>query len=312
MSIYLVSFIALFILKIVYLQIAKKLNIVDKPNHRSSHKTITIRGGGIVFPISILLYFMLSGFQYPLFVLGVFIISLVSFIDDIKSLSASIRLFFQFISILFVLFQLSDSLPLVYMPIVLFIFLGGVNAYNFMDGINGITVSYSLVLLLTFYFLNSVLFFVDNNLIIFILLSIIVFAFFNFRIRALCFSGDVGSVSIALIVLFLLLKLIIDTGEPIYALLLSIYAIDSGCTLLYRKFKGEDIFKPHRSHLYQKLIDHKGYSHLMVSLLYSSFQLTLNYLIIFHISKLHNKTLCVVLLLSILIFSYIVIKRKLK
>ena len=174
--------------------------------------------------------------------------------DDIKSLQPLIRLAVQIIVVLLVLFELFSEVSLFYFLIVLFIMLGGLNAYNFMDGINGMTASYSLVILSTLYYINESLLFVDPDLIIFPLLSVLVFLFFNFRVKALCFSGDVGSLSLALLILFLLFKLIIFTGEPLYALFLIIYAVDSGLTLINRKLNGENVFKPHRSHLYQQLV----------------------------------------------------------
>ncbi|MDG1916313.1 MAG: UDP-GlcNAc--UDP-phosphate GlcNAc-1-phosphate transferase [Flavobacteriales bacterium] len=311
MSIYLISFFVLFIVMLVYLKIANRFNIVDKPNNRSSHEVVTIRGGGIVFPISILMYFVLSGFQYPLFVAAIFIISAISFIDDIKPLNTSIRLVIQFISIVLVIVQLFPDIPFLFIPLVLFILLGGVNAYNFMDGINGITGAYSLVLLCTFCYLNQSLSFVDNDLIVFGLLSVLLFLIFNFRTKALCFSGDVGSLSIALFVLFLLFKLIIVTGEPIYALFLMVYGIDSGFTLISRKLKGENIFEPHRTHLYQLLVHLKGYSHLSVSFLYSFIQLGINYLIIFHILNMKKAYFWSILFILISILSYKWIKNRL-
>jgi len=311
MSIYLISFFVLFIVMLVYLKIANRFNIVDKPNNRSSHEVVTIRGGGIVFPISILMYFVLSGFQYPIFVAAIFIISAISFVDDIKPLNTSIRLVIQFISIVLVIVQLFPDIPFLFIPLVLFILLGGVNAYNFMDGINGITGAYSLVLLCTFCYLNQSLSFVDNDLIVFGLLSVLLFLIFNFRTKALCFSGDVGSLSIALFVLFLLFKLIIVTGEPIYALFLMVYGIDSGFTLISRKLKGENIFEPHRTHLYQLLVHLKGYSHLSVSFLYSFIQLGINYLIIFHILNMKKAYLWSILFILISILSYKWIKNRL-
>lgn len=296
---------------LVYLKIANRFNIVDKPNNRSSHEVVTIRGGGIVFPISILMYFVLSGFQYPYFVAAIFIISAISFVDDIKPLNTSIRLVIQFISIVLVIVQLFPDIPFLFIPLVLFILLGGVNAYNFMDGINGITGAYSLVLLCTFCYLNQSLSFVDNDLIVFGLLSVLLFLIFNFRTKALCFSGDVGSLSIALFVLFLLFKLIIVTGEPIYALFLMVYGIDSGFTLISRKLKGENIFEPHRTHLYQLLVHLKGYSHLSVSFLYSFIQLGINYLIIFHILNMKKAYFWSILFILISILSYKWIKNRL-
>ena len=178
-----------------------------------------------------------------------------------------------------------------------------------MDGINGITASYSLVLLSTFYYINQSIFFVDSDLIIFVLLSVIVFLFFNFRTKALCFSGDVGSLSIALLILFLLFKLIVFTAQPLYALLLIVYVIDSGYTLISRKLKGENIFQPHRTHLYQQLVHLKGYSHLSVSFLFSFIQLGINYLIIFHLLKMENSIVLSIILLIFIIISYRLIKK---
>ena len=311
MSIYLISLIVLLVILLIYLRLAKLYKIFDIPNNRSSHKIITIRGGGIVFPISLFIYFIFSGFEYPLFMLGILIISIISFMDDIKSLQPLIRLTVQIIVVLLVLFELFPELSLFYSLIVLFIMLGGLNAYNFMDGINGMTASYSLVILSTLYYINESLLFVDPDLIIFPLLSVLVFLFFNFRVKAICFSGDVGSLSLALLILFLLFKLIIFTGEPLYALLLIIYAVDSGLTLIKRKLKGENVFKPHRSHLYQQLVHLKGYSHLNISLSYSLIQLVINYLIIFHLIKIGNSIFWLIVLTALSIFMYNLIKNSL-
>ena len=308
MSIYLISLIVLLVILLIYLRLAKRYKIFDIPNNRSSHKIITIRGGGIVFPISLFIYFILSGFEYPLFMLGILIISIISFMDDIKSLQPLIRLPVQIIVVLLVLFELFSEVSLFYFLIVLFIMLGGLNAYNFMDGINGMTASYSLVILSTLYYINESLLFVDPDLIIFPLLSVLVFLFFNFRVKAICFSGDVGSLSLALLILFLLFKLIIFTGEPLYALLLIIYAVDSGLTLINRKLNGENVFKPHRSHLYQQLVHLKGYSHLNISLSYSFIQLVINYLIIFHLIKIGNSIFWLIVLTALSIFMYNLIK----
>lgn len=296
---------------LTYLKIAKRFEIVDKPNHRSSHEIETIRGGGVVFPISVFMYFIYSGFEYSLLVLAVFIISTISFIDDIKPLNTSIRLVVQLAAVFLVIFELFPQLSLIYSPIVLFIMLGGVNAYNFMDGINGITASHSLVLLTTFYYINQSILFIDSDLIIFVFISVVVFLFFNFRAKALCFSGDVGSLSIALLILFLLFKLIVFTTQPLYALFLIVYGVDSAYTLISRMLKGENIFQPHRAHLYQQLVHLKGYSHLCVSFLFSFIQLVINYLIIFHLVKMENSIFWSIILVLLTIISYRLIKNNL-
>lgn len=310
MSIYLVSLFVLIIVMLVYLKIAKRFNIVDKPNHRSSHEIVTIRGGGIVFPISILLFFLTSGFSYPFFSLAIILISVVSFIDDIKPLKAVPRLFFHLISALLVIAEFIPEVSVLVIPIILFIILGGVNAYNFMDGINGITSTYSLVILLSFLYLNQSLNFIDNDIIVLPLISVIVFSFFNFRKKALCFSGDVGSLSIALLILFILIKLIVFTQQPLYGLLLMVYAMDTALTMFKRKMNGENILKPHRSHLYQILANEKGFSHLKVSVIYGISQLFINYLVIFHIIKPNNSYFWGLALIAFTLVSYVFIKNK--
>lgn len=295
---------------LAYLKLAKAYNIIDKPNHRSSHDVVTIRGGGIVFPISILLFFFTSEFSYPFFSTAIVLISVVSFIDDIKPLKAVLRLLFHLISALLVIAEFIPEVSVLVIPILLFILIGGVNAYNFMDGINGITSTYSLVILLSFLYLNQSLNFIDNDLIVLPLISVIVFSFFNFRKKALCFSGDVGSLSIALLILFILIKLIVFTQQPLYGLLLMVYAMDTALTMFKRKMNGENILKPHRSHLYQILANEKGFSHLKVSVIYGICQFLINYLVIFHIIKPNNSYLWGLALIAVTLVSYVFIKNK--
>jgi len=310
MSLYLISSFIILLGLLLYLKVAKAYNIIDKPNYRSSHDAITIRGGGIVFPLSVVLFFVSSGFVYPYFSLAIVLISVVSFLDDIKPLKAVFRLSFHLLSAILVLIEFFPEVSYLSIPLILFILIGGVNAYNFMDGINGITSTYSLVILLSFLFLNQSLHFIHNDLIILPLIAVIVFSFFNFRKKAKCFSGDVGSLSIALLVLFILIKLIVFTQQPLYGLLLMLYAVDTALTMFKRKMRGEDIFKPHRSHLYQILVNERGMSHLLVSVIYGVSQLLINYLVIFHIVKLNYSYFWGLALIALTLVSYVFIKTK--
>ena len=105
MLIYLLLFILLFALQLLYFRIANKLNIIDKPNERSSHSRVTLRGGGIVFWISVLIYFLMSGFAYPWFFVGLTLIAAVSFADDITPQSPKLRIVVHFVSLLFMCMQ---------------------------------------------------------------------------------------------------------------------------------------------------------------------------------------------------------------
>jgi UDP-GlcNAc:undecaprenyl-phosphate GlcNAc-1-phosphate transferase len=272
----------LFILELCYFWIAEKLNIVDRPNHRSSHSTITLRGGGIIFPISLILYPLYFDGAYTFFLIGLFLIALVSFLDDIKPVSSGVRIVVHLVSVVFLFCQV-DMFDLSYywILVALFIVIGTINAINFMDGINGITGAYSLVTLISLLYINTyILEFIDTNLLIISILSVIVFNFFNFRTTAKCFAGDVGSVSIAFIIMYFLIELILKSEDLSYLLLLLIYGLDTVSTIVFRIIRGEKISEPHRSHFYQFWANERKTSHLIVSLCYAFMQLLVNLSII--------------------------------
>ncbi|MBB1149748.1 glycosyltransferase family 4 protein [Myroides sp. NP-2] len=263
----------LFIAELVYFKIADKYNIIDKPNERSSHTQITLRGGGVVFYFGALAFFIYSGFEYPYFFLGLTAITLISFLDDIFTLSNKIRLLIHLISVLLMFYQWDlFSLSWLWIIPALIGVIGTINAYNFMDGINGITAWYSMIVLALLATVNSDIHFIDQNLIIFTMLGAAVFAFFNFRVKAKAFAGDVGSVCMAFIVVFLLGQLIIATGNFIYILFLAIYGIDAVWTIVRRFLKKENIFQAHRSHLYQYLSNEADVNKLYVAFGYGLLQ----------------------------------------
>lgn len=273
----------LFTLAIIYFRIAKKFKIIDIPNHRSAHQQVTMRGIGIIFPLALILYFISHDLQYPFFFAGLMVISTISFLDDMKPLSNRYRIVAQFTSVVLLAFELSPNFQYNYFifGILLVIAVGIINAYNFMDGINGITGAFSLITIATLYFLNQQLItFVDKELLIFTGISLVVFLFFNFRKQAVGFGGDVGSVSMAFIILFGISLLIFKSGEWKYILLLSVYGIDTVYTLLYRILRRQNIFEAHKLHFFQILVHEYNWPHLWVSTAYALVQLSLNIFII--------------------------------
>ncbi len=301
----------LFVLELLYFRIAEHYNIVDKPNHRSSHKSITIRGGGIIFPISLIVWFILSGFQHLFFVSGLLLISSISFLDDIYTLKSGIRSIIQSIAVALLLYAMPFRLDWYYYVLIFVAVKGTINAYNFMDGINGITGAYSFVALVSLLYINSEIYFADNNLIIYALLSILVFNFFNFRRKARCFAGDVGSVSIAFIITFLLIQLIQKTNNFMYASILLVYGLDTVSTIIFRLIRKEKITEAHRSHFYQFLANQKRWKQLRVSSLYCLSQLFIN-IVLFASSSLITTTvesLLGLITLSVLSgFSFIIVR----
>lgn len=271
---YLLIFILLFLAELLYFRLADTFNIIDKPNERSSHTRITLRGGGVIFYFGALLYFLTSGMEYPWFMLGLTLISLISFTDDVCSVSQKMRLVFHFSAMGLLFYQWGlFSLPWWTVVVALVVCTGIINAYNFMDGINGITGGYSLVVLGALGYINQVIVpFVDAELIYTMLIAVLVFNFFNFRKRAKCFAGDVGSVSIAFVVLFLLGELILVTQDFGWIILLAVYGVDSVLTIIHRLLLHENILEAHRKHAYQLMANELKMPHLLVSGLYMVLQ----------------------------------------
>ena len=267
---YLIILVLLFLAELFYFRIADKCNIIDKPNERSSHTRITLRGGGIIFYFGVLTYFLTSHFEYPWFMLALTLITFISFVDDIRSTSQVLRLVFHFSAMALMFYQWGlFSLPWWTLLVALIVCTGIINAYNFMDGINGITGGYSLVVLVALAYINeAVVPFVEQDFILTVLCSVFVFNFFNFRKRAKCFAGDVGSVCIAFVLLFFIGKLVIRTEDFSWIILLAVYGVDSVLTIIHRLMLHENIGLPHRKHLYQIMANELKIPHVVVSSVY--------------------------------------------
>jgi len=300
---YLLNVPILIIFMLFYFRTAMKFGIIDTPNHRSSHSHATIRGGGIIFPIAIFLQALFTGFDYPLFSIGLFLISAISFYDDLRPLSSKIRLLVHLISVS-LLFAQADLLTYTVWIIIpaYILVIGTINAYNFMDGINGITGAYSLVTIISLYFINEFhISFALSEWLIVAALSLLVFNFFNFRKKAKCFAGDVGSVSMAYIIIFFLLLLILKSGDLKYIGLLLFYGLDAVSTIVFRLIRKENIFEAHRSHFYQYLANGIGWQHLWISALYMIVQLMVNLLIFY--SDWDSVDLLIFILVSGIVFA---------
>ena len=265
---YLIIVAILFTAMLFYFKIARKYNIIDKPNERSSHNYITVRGGGIVWWIAGVVISLINLPENVYFLTGITLISVVSFWDDVSSLPNKIRITVHFLSISILFFGLGlfSIISLWQILIVYILFMGIINAYNFMDGINGITGSYSLSILISLQYVNlKIIAFTPPDFINYALLACVVFLFFNFRKQAKCFAGDVGSIAVSFWIIALILKLMIETKSVIWILFLTVYGVDSIFTIIHRLFLRQNIFKAHRLHFYQILTNARGVSHLIVS-----------------------------------------------
>lgn len=289
MTTYIIIFVLLLVAELVYFRIADKCNIIDKPNQRSSHSTIVLRGGGIIFMIGAWVWSLFFGFEYPWFLAGVTLIAGVSFVDDIRSLPDSVRLVAQFAAAAMAFYQL-DILHWSMWWIVLvalIVYVGATNVINFMDGINGITAGYALAVLVplglvtmngTFIVMNDHELSINFSLIMSVIIAAVVFCIFNFRPKgkAKCFAGDVGSIGIAFIMLFLLGNVIIKTGDITWLIFLLVYGVDGCLTIIHRIMLHENLGEAHRKHAYQIMANELKIGHVKVTLLYMAMQLAVS------------------------------------
>lgn len=307
--IYLIIILLLLVSELVYFRVADRFNIIDKPNLRSSHKTIVLRGGGIIFMIGVWLYAAFFGLVYPWFILGLTLVGLVSFIDDIYSLPDSVRLVAQFAAMFLMFYQLGilNLHDWWIVIIALIVCVGIINAYNFMDGINGITGGYSIAVLLPLIYLNLSLDFILQDYLYVVGLSLLVFCFFNFRKKAKCFAGDVGSISMAFILLFALGSLILRTGDLAYIVFLAVYGADSVLTICHRILLHENLGEAHRKHAYQLMANELHMSHVKVSLLYMFLQLAISFGMIF--CPINHYVYLGIIIIVLLMFYLVFMKR---
>jgi UDP-N-acetylmuramyl pentapeptide phosphotransferase/UDP-N-acetylglucosamine-1-phosphate transferase len=294
-------------IELIYFKIADRYNIIDKPNNRSSHTSITLRGGGIIFPIALSIGCFLGYVSWEI-TLAVMLVATVSFIDDIRPLPQLPRFASHVIAVGLVFYDLelfSESLWL--LPIVFVLLIGWINAFNFMDGINGITVLYALTAIVSFSFLPIN----ESSLPVLITmgLSCLVFGLFNVRKKAKTFAGDVGSISMAVFLGYFMIRTILETGQLGYILFFSVYGIDAIITIIVRLKNKENIFQPHRSHLYQYMANEMGYSHVLVSFIYAAIQLAVNGLLIYTESKADLSYFFIIGILLSLTLIYLWIRR---
>ena len=342
---YILIFVLLLIAELVYFRIADKHNIIDKPNQRSSHTTIVLRGGGVIFLMGAWVWSAFFGFHYPWFLAGLTLVAGVSFVDDIRSLPDSVRLVAQFAAAAMAFYQLEimhwEMWWIVLVALVVYV--GATNVINFMDGINGITAGYALAVLVPLalvntnyheltvncqkltpnimeFTTNSSLIpsnndgvFIEQSLIIATIIAAVVFCIFNFRPKgkAKCFAGDVGSIGIAFIMLFLLRNIILKTEDITWLIFLLVYGVDGCLTIVHRIMLHENLGEAHRKHAYQIMANELRIGHVKVTSLYMAIQLVVSLGFIF---VCPDTVLChwlyFVVALVVLVVAYVMFMKK--
>ena len=287
---YILSAFALVALELFYFFLAKKFHIVDRPNERSSHHRVVLLGAGVIFYLAVLFYSLThfssslcaAGMPHLLgFLIGISALAIISYVDDLHPLPSWLRLITQLAAVVVTFWGDIFAIEIWQLLLLVVLFTGILNVYNFMDGINGMLAAYSLVVVGTMGYIDLfVIPFVDIELIATIMIAILIFGFFNFRTKARCFSGDVGSITMGLIVLFLLVryvKALPETGVSVSILcLISVFLADGLLTVAKRFLSGRNIFEAHREHAYETMVNELKIPHLYVATGYALLQLVIN------------------------------------
>ena len=283
--VYVVIFALLLIAELVYFKIADRFNIIDKPNERSSHSSVVLRGGGVIFSLAMVAWAIMMTVQgewsvvivYLPFLVGLLLVATVSFWDDVESLPDSVRLVVQFGAMALMFW----SMGIIHwnmwwiILVALIVCVGATNVINFMDGINGITAGYALAVLVPLMLLNNAVDFIAESYLVVAIIGVLVFCIFNFRPKgqAKCFAGDVGSIAIAFIMLYAIGRLVVLTQVVTYLIFLLIYGVDGCLTICHRILLHENLGEAHRKHAYQLMANELKVGHVKVSMLYMGIQL---------------------------------------
>lgn len=322
---FLIAPLGMLIMAFAYLKVAAKLNLYDHPVGRSSHINRTITGYGIFVLLGLFLFSVVFPYTLsPYFIIGLVMMATISFIDDIVFVKHFIRLIFQLFALILLAIDLpfdyltSDKLPLIIAAVIFGI--GVLNAFNFMDGINGMLGLNSLVILVSFWWLNNHTYdatgheitFIANEFIYTLIIGVSIFLFFNLRNKAVAFAGDVGSISIAFVIFYLMVNLIFATGNYAYLLLFVVIGIDAALTIIFKLLLRENIFVPHRDFLFKKLVHVGKYKHVNISIIYAMVQAFISIIVIS--LPLQNKLSAQLSILFIVVVglcsTYIIIRNK--
>ena len=286
--VYGIVIVILLVLELLYFKLADKFNIIDKPNERSSHSSIVLRGGGVIFSLAMVAWAVMMVVQgewsvvleYLPFLVGLLLVAGVSFWDDVKSLPDSVRLVVQFAAMALMFWSMGIMHWNMWWVVLvaLVVCVGATNVINFMDGINGITAGYALAVLVPLLLLNGSIGFIAESYLVVAIIGVLVFCLFNFRPKgkAKCFAGDVGSIAIAFIMLFAIGRLVVMTKDVTYLIFLLVYGVDGCLTICHRILLHENLGEAHRKHAYQLMANELKIGHVKVTLLYMAMQLVVS------------------------------------
>lgn len=230
--------------------------------------------GGVLFYVALLISFVVTGFQYPWFFIGLSLITLLSLMDDIKTQHWRLRMNVHTMAMLLMLYEWGlFQHYLIYGFMALIFCMWMVNAYTVMDKGHGMTVLHSLVTVLALWYINTFQKeFIQEGILEMLVLALLIFGAFNICKKPKIEPNSVGAVALAYTIVFLISMLVIKRREFGPVVLLAVYGVDTVLTFAHLLMNGKAVFQPHRMHLFQLLVDYVKLPPLLVACIYSSIQ----------------------------------------
>ena len=263
-----------------------RIGLADLPNERSSHRRPVPRGGGVGIPLAAALASLVWKGQIDPFLIAALAVSFIALLTDFHELSVKLRFLMQF--------ALAGTLVWLYkggvlegvaglygisvvavvaLILVLFI-VAGANFFNFMDGIDGIAgfqgiVAFGGLGIFALYMKGAE----DIALLAFVVsVASLGFLFLNFP-KARVFMGDVGSIFLGFLFCSIVVVMVGSVKEFLaLSLFNGVFYVDCVSTVLLRFYRSENVFRPHRKHLYQELVHRRRWPHYKVTLYYAVIQ----------------------------------------
>ena len=273
--------------------------VKDVPNKRSSHLKTIPSAGGLIFIIPLISYaFYVGDLKFILLIP----LAIIGLIDDIFIISRIFRAFFQLLTISAIIILFRENLSVFYIhkiPLMIFpMVLAGlsfINIFNFMDGLDGLLAGCALLIFSRSLFLYSP----ELSILIG---SLIVFLLFNWC-PAKIFMGDIGSTFLGAIYFMILINSSDFSEFIMHILIATPLLIDGLSCILIRFSKKQNIFIPHKLHLYQRL-NQAGFKHSTISLIYMG---STSFLVL--ISTLNNNILLMLTSLAVILLGLFLNKK---
>ncbi len=269
-----IFFLSIFIIQLIKLN-AKRFNLLDIPNKRSSHLNPTPRGAGIAIFLSFIIVTILFHFEFFIQYIGFFIASTIVFIlgvyDDIKNSSAKLKLIIIAFATL-IMFIVNDfeiktlgnwfgydlNMPyLISLFFTMFAVAGFTNALNLIDGLDGLAGTISFIILSALFYIGYI--YNDQFILLvtfFMLMAILAFLIFNWY-PASIFMGDSGSLTLGFIIAALAIKATNYISDTAILFIVAIPIIDTIIVMTRRIQRGVSPFSPDKTHLHHKMVDLK-------------------------------------------------------